>query len=276
MVAIASTQSTRGIKLRVGVLGALRRWLPPVLGTLFFAALWEVLTRTHALPQEIPPLTTVISKLISLLGDPGFWVALRQTLTAWILGLAVSAAIGVALGVAIGTSWVVRELTYGVVEFLRPLPPLIYLPLAILVMGATTKTTVFLVVTSAVWPILLQTATGIRDADPVLKDMARAYRFSARDRILAVTLPGAGPFVATGLRLSASMALIVAVGVELLGTGNGMGGAMFHAEQFGDYPTLFAYAVAAGVLGLAMNAVLVRGEARLFSWAPAYRTKESR
>lgn len=276
MVTFASTQSIRSVKLRVGFLGAVRRGLPAVVGTLGFAVLWELLTRTHAVPEEIPPLTTVISKLVSLLGESAFWMAARQTLTAWVLGLGISALIGVALGVAIGTSWVFRELTYAVVEFLRPLPPLVYLPLAILVMGATTETTVVLVVSSAVWPILLQTATGVRDADPVLKDVARAYRFSRRDRILSVTLPGAGPFVATGLRLSASMALIVAVGVELLGTGSGFGGAMYHAEQFGDYSTLFAYAVAAGILGLAMNAGLVRAEARLFSWAPAYRLKEAR
>jgi NitT/TauT family transport system permease protein len=109
---------------------------------------------------------------------------------------------------------------------------------------------------------------GLSDVDPIAKDTMRAFGFGPLAVLWRVSVPAAAPFIATGVRLSAAVALILAIGTEILaGFGQGMG---IFIAQAGSAPggitDALAATVWAGVLGLVVNAVLVQGERRVFAW----------
>jgi ABC-type nitrate/sulfonate/bicarbonate transport system permease component len=200
-----------------------------------------------------------------------FWQQLGETVVVALAGMAIATGIGLALGIATGASPLVYRLTQGVVEFLRPIPPLVYLPFVLLVVGANMRAGILLVVTAAVWPVLVQTAYGVRDVDPVMRDVAEAYGLDRVERIRCVVVPTTLPFVASSIRIAVMMALTVTIGIELLGTGGGLGGAVHTAEQLGQYPEMYSYALVVGVLGVLISAALMFAERRLLSWHPTYR-----
>ncbi len=126
-----------------------------------------------------------------------------------------------------------------------------------------------MIVYASVWPILFNTVYGLREVDPVAKDTLRAFGFSRIEVLWRVSLPATAPFVATGVRMAAAVALILAVTAEMFG-GFGSGIGIFIA-QASNYPggvgDTLAATVWAGALGLLINAALERGERRLLPWA---------
>ena len=98
----------------------------------------------------------------------------------------------------------------------RPIPSVALIPLAILLLGRGIDMRVALVAYASAWPILFNTITGVREVDPQARDTARAYGFNAGEVLARVTLPAAAPFIATGVRISAGIALILAVSTELI------------------------------------------------------------
>ena len=252
-------------------IGLLAGGVTSVVGTLAVLAAWEVLSRIGALPGEIPPVTTLVEYLWGELGHAATWSALAETLTSWAVGFAVAATVGIGLGMLIGMSRVVYDLTTVVVEFLRPIPPVVYLPLILLTMGATRSATVVLVLTGAVWPLLVQAAYGVRSVDSVLRSVEAAYGLRPLQRLRAVVLPSAASHIATGLRLTATIALVVTVMTEMLGTGVGLGGILTQAQLSGNFTQLFGFVLLTGALGVLIDLLLLRVEARVLRWHPGYR-----
>ncbi len=158
-----------------------------------------------------------------------------------------------------------------IIEFLRPIPSVALIPLAILVYGTGLESKVFLAAFAATWPLLIQTIYGVRDLDPVQRDTARSFRISRRDRLLSVSLPGAIPYIATGLRISSATALILVVTAELVIGAPGLGRAINAARAGGVPDLMYALTIATGLLGMALNAIMVRVERRVLHWHPSYR-----
>ncbi|MGY1707463.1 ABC transporter permease [Geodermatophilus sp. SYSU D00697] len=248
---------------------------PIVLGTIGLVALvllFEVLPRIGVLPSQFFPTSSQIgSALVDQLGQGGFWVALLDTLQGWALGLAIAAVAGVVLGIIIGSSHILREVTASTIEFLRPIPSVALIPLAVLLFGTQIESKLLLVVYAAFWQMLIQVLYGVQDVDPVAQDTARAYRFGFLARIRYVTWPTALPYVMTGLRLSASVALILAVTAELVIGNPGLGNRLAVAQSSGAIAATYALVVVTGLLGVAVNLVFRFIERRALSWHPSQR-----
>ena len=259
---IASVQNVmpavRVTRIRRGAVGA---------AVLF--GLFEIVTRAELVnPTYLPPASTVVTATVSILFDAEFLDNVRGTLVAWAIGLSIAIAIAVPLGVVLGSSWRSYLATTTAIEFLRPIPSVALIPLAILLMGRGLNMRVVLIVYASIWPILFNTIYGIRDVDPVAKDTARAYGFSRLAILRLVSLRWAAPFIYTGIRISAAIALILAVSTELIaGGGPGIGTWMLrHSETGVPRELLYAGIVVAGLLGLLISMVMAAGERRLFSW----------
>src|SRR5690606_25621019 len=153
-----------------------------------------------------------------------FWAALGETLLTWGIGLAISLIAGVVLGVVIGSSAFLREFTASTIEFLRPVPSVALIPGAVLLLGTGMQSTLLLVIYASFWQVLIQVLAGVQDVDPVASDTSRSYRFSALTRVRTVVWPTTLPYAMTGLRLAASVALILTVTGELLISFDGIGG----------------------------------------------------
>ena len=242
------------------------------LGLLGLVVLGELAPRLGLVPRRFFPTSSEIgAALVQELGRPDFWSALLDTLQGWALGLLIASVAGVVLGIVIGSSHVLRELTASTIEFLRPIPSVALIPLAVLLFGTAIESKLLLVVYASFWQMLIQVLYGVQDVDPVAQDTARAYRFGPWARIRYVTWPTALPYVMTGLRLAAAVALILAVTAELVIGNPGLGNRLAVAQSSGAVATSYALVVVAGLLGVAVNVLARAVERRALTWHPSQR-----
>jgi ABC-type nitrate/sulfonate/bicarbonate transport system permease component len=244
----------------------------PWLGVATTLAALELLTRTNAISsRHFPPPTEMFSALADQVTTGEFWAAVGNTLEGWALGLAVAAAIAVPVGIVVGSSRPLYRSVRAVIEFLRPIPSVALIPLAVLIWGSGLESKVFLAAFASTWPLLMQTLYGVQDVDPVATDTARSFGFSRPQRLLYVTLPSAVPYIATGVRISAAVALILAVTAELVIGAPGLGREINIARQGGAVDIMYALIVVTGLLGWAVNVLFTRAERRVLHWHPSQR-----
>jgi NitT/TauT family transport system permease protein len=227
-------------------------------------ALWADGASSAVFPQP----TAVLSSAASMTANAGFWAAVGQTMVTWGEAMAVTIVIAVPLGALFGMLPRVESALHPVLEFLRPVPAVVLFPLIQLIAEDNGSAVVATVVLAAVWPVLVNTVYGFREVDPAAKETLRAFGFGPFAVAGHVSLPSAAPFIATGVRIAASLAFVVAIAVELVGTGlNGLGAYAAGEQGAGNALTvLLATALWCGILGLALNAVFVAAERRAFRW----------
>jgi len=188
-----------------------------VAGVAAFLLAAEALSRFGVIsPQVLPPVSTVLARAVGLAASPRFLADLAATIWACAAGVAITVALAVPCGLVLGSVPGVCSATRAVVELLRPVPPVALIPLAALVLGPGLRMNVTLIVYAAIWPVLLNTITGLGDADPVAKETLRAYGFGQPAVIWRVSLPSAAPFILTGIRLASSAAIIVSIGTGVV------------------------------------------------------------
>lgn len=235
---------------------------------------FEILARTGVLPTRFfPPVTEMFAVLLGQLTEIEFWVSVGKTMQGWAIGLAIAIIFAVPVGIVIGSNRTLYRAVRPLIEFLRPIPSVALIPLAILVYGTGLQSKVFLVVYASFWPLLIQTLYGVRDVDPVAVDTARAFGLGRLARLTRVQLPSAVPYIATGLRLSSTVALILAVTAELVIGAPGLGQAINVARSGGALALMYALTIATGLLGWGLNGLFSRVERRILYWHPSHRTE---
>jgi NitT/TauT family transport system permease protein len=242
-----------------------------LLGLVLFGLLLEVLPRIGVLPAAyFPPTSRIARALVEQLGRAAFWQAVLGTVVTWLIGLAVAVVAGILLGLVIGSIPALRAVTASTIEFLRPIPSVALILLVSLLLGPGLRMMATLIVYGAIWPVLYNTIAGIDDVDPLAKETNLAFGFSRLATIRMVSLPSAAPFIATGIRLASSVAIILDIGAGYItGRINGPGIGAFIADQSsgaGNLPVILAATVWAGILGLVLDRLLVAAEHRLLRW----------
>jgi ABC-type nitrate/sulfonate/bicarbonate transport system permease component len=243
-----------------------------VLGLVTFALVLELAPRVGVVPAEYaPPTSRVLVAVTDQLQRSEFWAALVDTLVTWAIGLGIAVAAGLVAGLVIGTVPVLRAATATTVEFLRPIPSVALIPLVIVLYGSTIRSTVVLVVYAAFWQVLVQVLYGVTDVDPVARDTARSYRLGRWDRLRFLVWPTALPYVVTGVRLAAAVALILTVTGELVIGSPGLGKEIDLAQQGGAVPAVYALILVTGLLGVLANVGTRMVERRVLAWHPSAR-----
>jgi NitT/TauT family transport system permease protein len=214
----------------------------------------------------IPSPPDVVSAAWGLLGDGALHHALGQTLQAWIVGVVLTLALGVPLGVLLGRSRFAFASTRALFDLLRAVPPVALIPLALLILGVSMRLKIVLIVEVCIWPVLLQTMYGVRAVEPQLLDVARSTRLRRSQTIRWVLIPSALPYIATALRLTTVLALLVAIGVELLGGVPGLGLEIFTAQTANAIPDVYALVCFVAALGILISHVFSRIERRALRW----------
>jgi ABC-type nitrate/sulfonate/bicarbonate transport system permease component len=233
---------------------------------------WELISRTGVINEkDLPSMSTTFKELWSLVQTGDFWVAFFQTVRGWALGLGVAAALAIPIGIFLGSSDFAASAFRVPIEFLRPIPSAALIPLLFLTLGTTLKSEIFLAAFGAFWPLLVQTMYGVRDVDPLAVDTGRSFRVGRFDRLWRIKLPSAVPYIATGMRISSGVALILAFTAELFMGNPGLGQKVNFAQSFGLENQLYAYALATGFLGVAIHLLSTGVERRLLRWHPSLR-----
>ncbi|MFJ9036865.1 ABC transporter permease [Streptomyces sp. NPDC102406] len=249
-------------------LGALLR--RPVL--LAAVGAWELAARTHG-SVFFPPPSRIGRHAYDLwFGGPVGHLFLTDaaldtiapSLWRMTAGFLLAAVAGIVLGVSIGRSRRVYALCDPVLQFARAVPPPALVPVFVVVLDFGTPMQIASIVFSAVWPVLVNTAAGVRNTDPLRLEVAAVLRLTRAERLRYVIVPSALPRIFAGLRLSLSLALILMVFSELLpGTENGIGFTLTDAQSRSDLLTVWAALALLGILGYLLNTGLLALERRL-------------
>ena len=252
---------------RVGQIGAV------LLSVAAALAVWELVSRTGLIAErDLPSMSSSFRELWSLVQTTSFWGAFAQTVRGWALGLAVATVLAVPIGILLGSSDFAARALRVPIEFLRPIPSAALIPLLFLTLGTTLRSEVFLAAFGAFWPLLVQTMYGVRDVDPLAIDTARSFGVGRFERLYRIKLPSAVPYIATGMRISSAVSLILAFTAELFMGIPGLGQKVNFAQAYGLNDQLYAYALATGFLGVAIHLVSSAAERRALRWHPSQRT----
>lgn len=242
------------------------------LGVVGFALTWEGVARAELInPTYLPPFSTTIRRLVTELGNPRFWSVLGETLITWGLGLGIAVGAALVLGTVIGLVPFLRRATHTTVEFLRPIPSVAIIPLAVLVAGLSREAALLVVVYAPFWQVLIQVTHGIADVNTVARDTARSFGLSRLQQLRHLVLPTALPYVITGFRLAAAIALILTITSELVIGNAGIGRQIDLYRSAPDAPGLFALVLVTGLLGLLVNLGTRAVERRVLHWHPSVR-----
>jgi ABC-type nitrate/sulfonate/bicarbonate transport system permease component len=265
-------QAAQATKVRAKLTARAFVWLQGLFGLVAFALLLEVVPRIGIIsPNYLPPFSEIMVALFKEMTTTTFWTALSDTLEAWAIGLVISVVAGVVIGIAIGSSRILRTLTHSTIEFLRPIPSVALIPLAVLLFGSQIQSTLVLVIYASFWQVLIQVLYGVQDVDPVARETARCYGLGTWAQIRHVTWPTTLPYLMTGIRLAAAVALILAITSEVAIDTQGLGKQISDTESGGAVAIMYAYIIVAGIIGVIVNLGARALERRVLVWHPSVR-----
>jgi ABC-type nitrate/sulfonate/bicarbonate transport system permease component len=181
-------------------------------------------------------------------------------------GFAIAAVLGVGLGMAVGRSRLLENLIDPMLELLRPIPPLAFLPMMVLWFGIGEASKIAFIAYAAFFPIFTTTLEGIKYVDPLLLRAASSLGASQRDLFRYVVLPAAMPGIITGLRLGFGLSFFVIVAAEFIAADSGLGYLINDARTFFLVSQMLLGAAVIGLIGFTFNRLLRLLEARLLRW----------
>ncbi|HEY4441211.1 MAG TPA: ABC transporter permease [Candidatus Elarobacter sp.] len=244
---------------------------PGILFALGVAAVVEALARAGLLTSYVVPPSLVVMALVDALRSGELLPQIATTLATFAEGLVVATLAGVTVGLLMGAFPIVYDALRVIVEFLRPVPAVAMIPLAILFLGLGAPMRVAVVAFAASWPLLVNTLYGVRGVDPVALEVARNFGISPARTLWAVTLPASLASISTGLRVAASIALVVTVTTELVAGTSGIGFYVAQMEGANRLGPMYAGILATGILGVLINALFFRLDRSIVFWAPQSR-----
>lgn len=232
------------------------RWLLPAGGMLLVLALWwagaVLLTHRTPIATAFAPWPTLLA-LGRLLPSGDLWWHVMLSLQRVAVGLGLAVLVGVPLGVLVGMWRGFAQATTPVFQFLRMISPLSWMPLAVMVLGVGDAPVYFLLAFAAVWPVMLNTASGVAQLDPNWLLLARSLSATRWESVTRVVLPGITAHVLTGVRLAIGIIWIVLVPAEMLGVSAGLGYFILDTRDRLAYDELMAAIVLIGALGFVLD-----------------------
>ena len=247
-----------------------KRLLSPII----FIVCWQILTLAEIIPAfKLPSPAQVLLGLRDLIqfgmppGHPLLYHIL-YSLERVFWGYSVAVLIAVPLGIAMGWSQKIRDVVEPLVELIRPIPPLAWIPIAILWFGIGGTAAGFIIFLGAFFPVLLNTAAGVLAIDTILIEAARALNARGRDIFFKVLVPGSVPSIITGMRIGIGIGWMTLVAAEFTGVkqGYGLGYMIMTARDIQRPDEIIAGMLVIGIIGLGIGSCLRLLERRLIRW----------
>lgn len=235
-------------------------------------ALWEA-TRALGLvdSRDLPSVVNIAQSGLENAADLGR--AALGTLGVWAAGLAAATVLGGAAGIALALLPWLERITRPLIEFMRPIPSVALIPVALIVIGLGFRMEVTLIAFASIWPVLFNTKAGVEGVDPRYVETGRILGLGPAPIVLRIVLPAALPAMATGVRTAAAIALVLAITVEMLAGQKGLGFFLQFAALNGQFAQMWAGTMFAGLLGIALNALFLTAERRVLVWSAEHRAR---
>lgn len=242
----------------------------------FLLLIWEFGSRFNpALQVYTPPVSRILSTLGELVFSGQIVDHLIITLTRFLQGYLLAASLAVILGTVLGYFRLAHSLFEAVIEFLRPMPSVAIIPVAVLLLGIGDAMIVAVTVYASVWPVLINTIDGVRHIERTLIDTGRTFGLNRRKILWQVVLPAAAPYIAVGLRISLSIALILVTTAEMVAGSKGLGFFILDEERSMNSSNMYAGVILVAVLGYLLNRLFLICESWAMNWRRGMLARES-
>ncbi|WP_413741128.1 ABC transporter permease [Sodalis sp. RH15] len=229
--------------------------------------LWEALARAGVLPPNTLPAPTVVGQTILDLGLSGdLWRHTAITLWRIITGFLLGAAVGTLLGGLTGYVAPARRLLDPLLQSLRNIPSMAWVPLFLLWLGIDESSKIGLISLGAFFPVYLNLSSGMRQVDPKLLEVGKIYRLSGLQMIRRVILPAVLPEYIVGLRSGLGLAWMFVVAAEMMGASRGLGFLMIDGQMTGRASVILASVILFAILGKISDFLLEMAGRRLLSY----------
>jgi len=245
---------------------------------------WELLTRNHFInPQVLPAPSQILVRWIAYakpqtpcgegnLGGLAWFFSGELPLDAFatiyrvVAGFCIGAGLALPLGLFMGSSNWVYKLCNPLVQILRPIPPIAYIPLAILWFGLGNPPAFFLISLGVFFPVLMNTITGVRQVDSIYLRAAQNLGANRLTMFTHVILPAATPHILTGLRVGVGVGFICVIVAEMIAVNSGLGFRILEAREFFWSDKIIAGMLTIGILGLAIDTGMNKLNNFLLRW----------
>lgn len=246
-------------------IGSLIEGLIPIV---ILLAVWFLAADSGKLnPVVLPAPQTVWNSFVDMLRDGSLFKALGISIVRVLKGYFISVALGVGLGIVIGLSPHMQKLSNLLIQILRPIPPIAWIPLVILWFGIGEGSKVFLIFLGGFFTNLLNVIDGIRYTDKKLLEVAKVMETPKRKYIFELIIPAAFPSIFTGLRVSLGSCWTCVVAAELVASTSGIGYMISNARNYGLMDVVIVGMLSIGIIGKLMDVVLKKIEEKVLSWA---------
>ncbi len=232
-----------------------------------FLAVWEYFGRNGTINQSILPKPSTLWEALKEMTLSGkLQRHLLVSLVRVAKGFALGAFLGLAGGTIIGLSKTASELFAALIGILRPVPIIAWVPMLILWMGIDEASKATLIAIGSFWPILLNTIRGIQNADKKLLEVAFILEKNRKQILTKVILPSALPSVFTGIRIGIGAAWSCVVAAEMIAAAKGIGYLIMYSRELSQPDIMLVGVFSIGIIGLMIDAVLIRIEKRVLRW----------
>jgi len=237
--------------------------VPPVVMVTVLLVIWELLCRKTG--ATLPPPSKVVRDGWELIAHPfydnggldkGLYWHLSASLQRVALGYALASVVGVALGTLVGQSvWAMRGLD-PIFQVLRTVPPLAWLPLSLAAFRDGQPSAIFVIFITAIWPIIINTAVGIRNIPQDYRNVAAVLRLNPLEFFLKIMVPAAAPYIFTGLRIGIGLSWLAIVAAEMLIGGVGIGFFIWDAWNSSHISEIIIALIYVGVVGFVLDRIV--------------------
>ena len=234
--------------------------VPPAVVIALLLAVWQI-TCSHP-GSSLPPPSQVWTESYDLIVDPFFVNGSQDIGLAWrvlvslqrvAIGFGLASVLGVALGAVVGQSvWVMRGLD-PVFQILRTVPPLAWLPLSLAAFQDSNPSAIFVIFITAIWPVIINTAVGIRNIPQDYRNVAEVLRLNPLEYFFKIMIPAAAPYIFSGLRIGIGLSWLAIVAAEMLTGGVGIGFFIWDAWNSSRLPDIIVALVYIGIVGFALD-----------------------
>jgi ABC-type nitrate/sulfonate/bicarbonate transport system permease component len=238
--------------------------------------IWEIAAANAIFPpMSFPRISVILATWGRLIVSGELLKELLPSLWRMFAGYFIGVFIGVILGLAMGYVRFFYNLLEPITEVLRPIPSPAYLPIVILFLGIDDGMKIFMIAFASLFPVLLNTYSGVRSVDPIQLQTARTFGVSGYKLLTQIVLPSASPYIFTGMRVSLAVALIVMVISEMVAASDGIGYFILSAQRGFDIPEMFAGVLTLAVLGYVLNRLFLAIENHVLAWHYGYTQQRS-
>jgi nitrate/nitrite transport system permease protein len=237
--------------------------VPPAIVLLLLLGIWELACSGPG--ATLPPPSTIWSEARDLIIDPFFVNGPQDIGLGWrvltslqrvAIGFGLAAAVGIVLGVVVGQSvWATRGLD-PIFQVLRTVPPLAWLPIALAAFRDSNPSAVFVIFITAIWPVIINTAVGVRNIPQDYRNVAKVLRLNPLEFFAKIMLPAAAPYIFTGLRIGVGLSWLAIVAAEMLTGGVGIGFFIWDAWNSSRLSDIIVALVYIGVVGFVLDRVV--------------------